>query len=108
MCMSKHIDPIIDSWYDSKGFPECFKVIDFDEDDYVEIQYLDGELDKLDFETWDALHPEEIAIPEDPDAPYQLDKEADVLSLLNEVEEQADLEEHLHNLDTDDETWMGE
>lgn len=104
--MHKHIDPIIDSWYDGAGMPECFRVIDYDKNDYVEIQYLDGELDRIDLDAWDHMHPEEIPAPEDAAAPFNLDKDEDIVSLLNEIEEQSDLDEHLHNLDIDEQSWM--
>lgn len=104
--MHKHVEPIIGQWYDSKSFPESFAVIDLDKNDYIEIQYLDGELDRIDTESWDSMHPQEISEPEDPMAPYGLEQDQDVVSLLNEIEEQNDLEEHLHNLNIDEDSWM--
>lgn len=99
-------EPTVGSWYDSQRLPESFMVVDCDHDDYVEIQYLDGELDKIDFEAWDAIHPIEVPEPEDATAPYGVaHDDEDILRLLNEIEDQHDLDEHLHHIDKDEESW---
>lgn len=98
-----HVTPTIGTWYNSKSFPESFAVIgyDKDDDDYIEIQYHDGELDRLDPEEWYASNPHEIAEPEDT-APFDVDHDEDMLKLLSQIETQQDLEEHLHHLDSED------
>lgn len=95
-------EPYVGGWYDSKDFYECFKVVDCDETkNSVEIQYFDGDIEELDYETWFASHPHEIPQPEDASAPYELEHE-DVLNLLNEIENQENLDDHLRHLDLDD------
>jgi len=95
-------EPAIGNWYDSKDFYECFKVIDCDEGkNSVEIQYFDGDIEQIDYETWIASHPHEIAEPEDASAPYEMEHE-DVLNLLNDIENSEDLETHLRHLDLDE------
>lgn len=106
-----HTDPIPGNWYDSKDFPECFTVVDceyddFEHTDYVDIQYLHGELDRMDIDTWDALDPEEIAEPEDATAPYEVEHDQDIVKLLKEIEDQQDLDEHIRNIDSDEEEWQ--
>lgn len=102
-----HSDPIVGNWYAGKGLPESFTVVDAEQDNYVDIQYLDGELDQLDIESWKALNPEEIPEPEDAMAPYGVDHEdRDIVNLLNDIEDQTELDEHLHNLDSDDGEWQ--
>lgn len=96
-----HVEPVIGHWYHAKIFPESFVVISQDEDDYIEVQYHDGEIDRIDPEEWNAVHPHEIAEPEDA-APFDENYEADMLNLLNQIESQEDLEEHLHHLDRDE------
>lgn len=104
--MRHHTEPIIGNWYDSKDLAESFVILECDDNhDYVEIQYLDGELDKLDYDNWDSLHAEEIPEPEDATAPYGIVHEDDVLKLLSEIEEQKDLDEHLRFIDRDEERW---
>lgn len=97
-----HSEPQVGHWYDSSNFPECFMVVDCDKEDYIEVQYLDGELDKIDYETWDTLNPEEVAEPEDANAAYGLEREDDMVKLLNEIEGQTDLEEHLRHIERED------
>lgn len=107
MSISQHIDPAVGNWYDAKSFPECFKVVAFDtQQALVEIQYLHGEIAEVDVDTWDAMHPHEIAEPEDIGAPYELERE-DLMELLNEIELQDDatLDDHLRYLDLDNSDW---
>ena len=95
-------EPTVGNWYDSKDFYECFKVVDVDEkSSSVEIQYFDGDIEEIDYEVWLASHPHEISEPEDASAPYELEHE-DMLNLLNEIENQEDLEDHLRHIDLDD------
>lgn len=103
--MRHHSEPIIGNWYDVKSFNECFTVVDYDDHDYVEIQYLDGELDRIDSDTWDALNPEEIPEPEDATAPYGVVHDQDVVELLKEIEDQDDIEGHIRHVDSDEEEW---
>lgn len=98
-------DPQIGHWYDSRDVPEAFLVIDTESNELIQIQYQDGELDKIDYETWATLHPEEIPEPEDASAPFELDKE-DLLNMMNDLDNDPDfggLESHLRNLDDIDE-----
>lgn len=98
-----HSVPTVGNWYDSANFQESFMVIDCDRVDGIEIQYRDGEIDTIDFDTWDTFHPHEIAEPEDANAPYGLtNDEDDMIKLLNDIEDQEDLEEHLRYLDRDE------
>lgn len=101
-----HSEPEIGHWYDAADFPDCFSVVDIDRDEAVEIQYLDGELDKLDMDTWHQIDPEEIPEPEDATAPYGVEHDQDVVKLLREIEDQKDLDEHIHNIDSDEEEWQ--
>lgn len=102
---SEHVEPEIGSWYDSKNVPESFVVLD-EGDDYIQIQYLDGELDRIDYDSWDAMHMRPVAEPEDATAGYEMEHE-DMLNLLNDLEESQDveLEDHLRYIDSDDSEW---
>lgn len=103
--MSKfpRIAPIAGTWYSSNDLPESFVVVDCD-DDYIEIQYHGGKLDRLDPEEWNAsysLH--EIAEPEDA-APFDTERDENIVEMLKDVESQQDLDEHLHDFDDDNST----
>ena len=108
MNQQSHGTPEVGSWYDSKEFPECFKVVALDEpQSLIEIQYLDGEVAEVDMDAWETAHPHEIPAPEDASAPYELDHE-DMLELLNEVDIKRDrtLSDHLRHIDEEDSDWM--
>lgn len=99
-----HIQPEVGHWYNSKNVPECFMVIDTEGHEYIEIQYQDGEIDKIEFEGWDGLHLEEIPEPEDAAAPFEMEHE-DIINMLNEIENEVDeenLEAHLRHIDEED------
>ncbi len=102
---SEHVEPEIGNWYNSKQVHDAFVVLD-EGDDYIQIQYLDGELDRIDYDSWDALHMEPVAEPDDVAAGYEMERE-DILNLLNEIEEipDQDLEDHLRYIDSDDSEW---
>lgn len=100
-----HSLPAVGNWYNSANFHESFVVIDCDKDDCIEIQYRDGEIDKLDFDAWYTFNPQEISEPEDDATVYGLEQDEDVIKLLSDIEGQVDLEEHLRNLDHDESDW---
>jgi hypothetical protein len=99
-----HLKPSVGSWYEAIGASDSFAVVNYDKND-IQIQYSDGELAEIDYDTWDELDPEQIAEPDDATAPYGLEHDEDIIKLLNEIEEQGDLDEHLHNLDRDETDW---
>ncbi len=102
----QHIEPHEGSWYKANIFPEPFAVINSDKTGYIQIQYMDGELDRIDYDCWDELHPAEIPEPEDAAAPYGLEHEdADILQLLEELENHDDLESHLRHIDDEESEW---
>jgi hypothetical protein len=62
--------PAIGSWYRSVD-GDLFRVVAIDEDyETVEIQYLNGDVAELDFESLDELQLTPIAEPEDWSAPF--------------------------------------
>lgn len=105
MSTIQHSVPIVGNWYDAKNFQESFMVIDCDQRDSIEIQYKDGELDRMDFDTWDAFNPHEVTEPEDATAPFGLEHEEDMVKLLNAIENQQDLAEHQRHIDSDESDW---
>lgn len=104
MSTPRYEEPSIGTWYDSKDFPECFRVVAYDRQNNVEIQYYDGEIEEIEFETWEALHPHEIAEPEDAMAPYEMERE-DMLELLNQIESEENLEDHIRHIEEDESHW---
>jgi len=63
--MAIGITPIIGNWY--QGADELkFEVIALDEDEgIIEIHYMDGELDEVEFDVWSQMGVERISSPGD-------------------------------------------
>lgn len=56
---------VIGDWYQVPG-GQCFEVVAFDPDEEtIEIQYFDGEVEELDFDTWEEMALEPAEPPED-------------------------------------------
>ena len=68
--MSEEIRPIVGEWYkDTEG--HIFEVVAMDEvDNYIEIQFFDGEIDEMDFDAWGSSVVESVEQPEDWSGPY--------------------------------------
>ena len=63
--MSSQHNPVVGNWY--RNFEEqIFEVVTVNDDENViEIQYLGGEIDELDYEVWYSLGAESVPPPED-------------------------------------------
>ncbi|MFO1431569.1 MAG: DUF6763 family protein [Candidatus Competibacteraceae bacterium] len=88
--MATDVDPIVGSWYQLLDKSQPFEVISLDEDiGLVEIQYLDGDQEELDLDTWYELDVEPTDAPEE---------------WVGSID---DLEESGRYAETHEETWSG-
>lgn len=63
--MSRDYEPAAGQWYENIEEEETFRVLTVDEDsELVEIEYLDGEIEELDLETWHEMDLNKVAEPE--------------------------------------------
>ena len=63
--MSRDYEPVRGQWYENLEDEESFRVLTVDEDsELVEIEYLDGEIEEIDLETWHEMDLEQTAEPE--------------------------------------------
>lgn len=63
--MSRDFEPAVAQWYQNVEENEQFRVISVDEDaELVEIEYLDGDIEELDMDTWAEFDLEKIEQPE--------------------------------------------
>ena len=63
--MSREYAPVPGKWFENKEEDETFRVLSVDEDEeLVEIEYLDGEIEELDLDTWHELDLEPTEEPE--------------------------------------------
>lgn len=63
--MGRDYEPVKGQWYENAEEDETFRVLSVDEDgELVEIEYLDGDIEELDLDTWHELDLEKIEEPE--------------------------------------------
>ena len=63
--MSRDYEPVAGQWYENLEEEESFRVLSVDEDsELLEIEYLDGDIEEIDLETWHEMDLERIEEPE--------------------------------------------
>ena len=91
--MSRDYEPVPGQWYENLEEEESFRVLSVDEDsELVEIEYLDGDIEEIDLETWHEMDLDRI---EEPEGWSESDDEDD-------AEEDEDWEEDEDEDDDDD------
>ncbi|HTY51535.1 MAG TPA: DUF6763 family protein [Steroidobacteraceae bacterium] len=93
--MSRDYEPVAGQWYENVEEEESFRVLSVDEDsEIVEIEYLDGDVEEIDLETW---HEMDLEKTDEPEGWSDTDEDED------EEEEEDDEEEDDEDWDEDDE-----
>jgi uncharacterized protein DUF6763 len=65
IAVSRDYEPVPGQWYENVEEEESFRVLSVDEDsELVEIEYLDGDIEEIDLETWHEMDLERIEEPE--------------------------------------------
>ena len=65
VAVSRDYEPVVGQWYENLEEEEQFRVLSVDEDsELLEIEYLDGDIEEIDLETWHEMDLERIAEPE--------------------------------------------
>lgn len=73
--MGREYEPTVKQWYEDLENDETFQVLKVDEDkETVEIQYLDGEIEELDIDSWAEL---DLELTEEPEGWSGSDAEDD-------------------------------
>ena len=101
--MAREYEPVAGQWYENIDENESFRVLSVDEDsELIEIEYLDGDLEELDLDTWQELDLDKIDQPEGWSAAEEEEEEEEekVKEEKDELEETWDEDE-----DDDDEDW---
>ena len=97
--------PEIGQWYAHTDKGELFQVVGRDDEARtIEIQYVDGDVDEIDTETWAMLALERTEPPEDETAPMD-DIERDDLGYSETDMTEADWQETLQTLRVQQESW---
>jgi hypothetical protein len=93
--VSRDHEPVRGRWYENVEEEETFRVLSVDEDtEVVEIEYLDGELEEIDIDTWHEL---DLEVTEEPEGWSEDDDDDDEDEDEDEEEEDED--------DDDDDDW---
>ena len=95
LAVSRDYEPVAGQWYENLEEEESFRVLSVDEDsELVEIEYLDGDIEEIDLETW---HEMDLDRSEEPEGWSESDDE-------DEAEDDEDWEED-EDEDEDDDDW---
>jgi hypothetical protein len=63
--MGRDHNPVPGQWYESLDDEEVFQVLSIDEDsELIELQYEDGDVEEIDYETWQELDLDKTDEPE--------------------------------------------
>ena len=63
--VSRDYEPVPGQWYENVEEEESFRVLSVDEDsELIEIEYLDGDIEEIDLESWREMDLERIEEPE--------------------------------------------
>jgi hypothetical protein len=95
--VSRDYEPVPGQWYENLEEEESFRVLSVDEDsELVEIEYLDGDIEEIDLETWHEMDLERTEEPEGWTGSADEDEEED---------EEEDDEDWDDDDDEDDDDW---
>ncbi len=98
--MSRDYEPVPGQWYENLEDEESFRVLTVDEDsELVEIEYLDGEIEEIDLETW---HEMDLEQTDEPEGWAESEEDEDEEEEDDEDEDEDDWDE---DDEDDDEDW---
>jgi len=73
--MADQLIPVIGDWYQNVG-GETFEIVAVDEDEKtLEIQYFDGTIEEIDFDTWYEMEVSAVEPPEDWSGSLDIERE---------------------------------
>ena len=100
--MAREYEPVAGQWYENIDENESFRVLSVDEDsELIEIEYLDGDIEEIDLDTWREFDLDKIDQPEGWSAPEDEDEEEEKA----EKEEEDEDDDWDDDDDEDDEDW---
>lgn len=92
--MSRDYEPIAGQWYENLEEEETFRVLSVDEDsELIEIEYLDGDIEELDLETWQEM---DLELRDEPEGWSEADEDEE------DEEEDEDWDEDEEDDEDDD------
>jgi hypothetical protein len=105
LAVSRDYEPVAGQWYENLEEEETFRVLSVDPDsELVEIEYLDGDIEEIDLETWHEMDLE----PRDEPEGWAADDDADEDEAEEEDTEEDEDEDEDDDWDDDDDDWGDE
>jgi hypothetical protein len=99
--VSRDYEPVPGQWYENVEEEESFRVLSVDEDsELVEIEYLDGDVEEIDLETWHEMDLERTEEPEGWTGSAEEDEEEEKEKDLDDDEDDDEDED-----DEEDDDW---
>jgi hypothetical protein len=100
--VGRDYEPVAGQWYENVEEDDSFRVLSVDEDaELVEIEYLDGDIEEIDLDTWHEMDLERIAEPEG----WAAEEDEDEDEEEEEEDEEDDEDDDWDEDDEDDEDW---
>ena len=63
--MAREFEPVVGQWYENIDENDSFRVLSVDADaELIEIEYLDGDIEEIDLDTWAEFDLDKIEQPE--------------------------------------------
>ena len=91
--VSRDYEPVPGQWYENLEEEESFRVLTVDEDsELVEIEYLDGDIEEIDLESWHEMDLELTQEPEGWSESEEEDEDEDEDDDLDDDEDDSDEE----------------
>jgi Family of unknown function (DUF6763) len=107
--VSRDYEPVPGQWYENVEEEESFRVLSVDEDsELVEIEYLDGDVEEIDLETWHEMDLEAIEEPEGWAGSAKHPEEEEEEEEDTEEDEDEDEDDDDWDDDDDDDDWDDE
>jgi hypothetical protein len=101
--VAREYEPVVGQWYENIDESESFRVLSVDEDaELIEIEYLDGDVEELDLETWQELDLDKIEEPEGWAGSRAAEAEGEEKEEEEEEEDEEELDEDDDEDDDDD------
>ena len=94
--VAREFEPVVGQWYENIDENDSFRVLSVDEDaELIEIEYLDGDIEEIDVDTWAEFDLEKIEQPEGWSG-------ADITKKVDEEEDEDEDDEWDDDEDEDD------
>lgn len=104
--MGREHEPIKGQWYENLEDGDLFQVLSFDEDsELVEVQYEDGDIEEVDYETWQEM---DLELADEPEGWIGGDEGDDDEEVEEEEEEDEDEDEDDDDWDDDEDDHYGD